>query len=71
MPPVQKFLGRIGSDYAAVCSNIELRGVASTRTRGGELMNSTLVSDACCTEDILIASESCGRAPGMEAEFYV
>jgi hypothetical protein len=34
-------------------------------------MNSTLVSDACCTEDILIASESCGRAPGMEAEFYV
>ena len=34
-------------------------------------MNSTLVSDACCTKDILIASESCGRALGMEAEFYV
>jgi hypothetical protein len=34
-------------------------------------MNSTLVSDACCTEDILVASESCGRAPGMEGEFYV
>jgi hypothetical protein len=24
-----------------------------------------------CTEDILIASESCGRAPGLEAESYV
>ena len=34
-------------------------------------MNSTLVSDACCTEDILIASKSRGRAPGLEAEFYV
>jgi hypothetical protein len=34
-------------------------------------MNSTLVSDASCTEDILIASESCGRVYGLEAEFYV
>jgi hypothetical protein len=34
-------------------------------------MYSTLVSNACCTEDILIASESWGRAPGMGAEFYV
>ena len=34
-------------------------------------MNSTLVSDPCCTGDILIASESCGRAPGLEAESYV
>jgi hypothetical protein len=34
-------------------------------------MNSTLVSDACCTEDILIASESCGRVLGLEAESYV
>jgi hypothetical protein len=34
-------------------------------------MNSTPMSDTCCTEDILIASESCGRAPGLEAEFYV
>jgi hypothetical protein len=34
-------------------------------------MNSTLVSDACCTEDILTASESRGRASGLEAEVYV
>jgi len=34
-------------------------------------MNSTLVSNACWTEDILIASESWGRAPGMGAEFHV
>ena len=34
-------------------------------------MNSMLVSDACCTEDILIARESCGRANDLEAEFYV
>jgi hypothetical protein len=34
-------------------------------------MNSRLVSDARCTKDILIASESCGRAPGLEAESYV
>jgi hypothetical protein len=34
-------------------------------------MNSTLVSEACCAEDILIASESCGRALGLEAESYV
>jgi hypothetical protein len=34
-------------------------------------MTSTRVSDACCTEDILIASEFCGRAAGLEAEFYV
>jgi hypothetical protein len=71
MPPVYELPGHIGNDYAAACSNIELRGVASTRTRRGELMNSTLVSDACCTEGISIASESCGRAPGLEAEFYV
>jgi hypothetical protein len=71
MPPVYEFPGRIGSDYAAVCSNIELRGVASKRTTRGELMNLTLVSDACCAENILIASESCGRAAGLEAESYV
>ena len=34
-------------------------------------MNSTLISDACCTEDILIESAFCGRAPGLEAKFYV
>lgn len=34
-------------------------------------MNSTLISDACCAEDILISSEFCGRAPGLEAESYV
>ena len=34
-------------------------------------MNSTLVSDAWCAEDILIAREFCGRAPGLEAESYV
>jgi hypothetical protein len=71
MPLVYEFLGRIGNDYAGACSNIELRGVASTRTRRGGLMTSTRVSDACCTEDILIASDSRGRAPGLEAEFYV
>lgn len=34
-------------------------------------MNSTLVSDARCTEGILIASESCNREPGLETESYV
>jgi len=34
-------------------------------------MNSKLVSDACCAENILIVSESCGRAAGLEAESYV
>jgi hypothetical protein len=34
-------------------------------------MNSKLVFSALCTEDILIANESCGWAPSLEAEFYV
>jgi len=34
-------------------------------------MNSRLVSDAHGAKDILIASESCGRAPGLEAGSYV
>ena len=34
-------------------------------------MNSKLLPSACCTEDILIANESCGWSPGLEAEFYV
>jgi hypothetical protein len=34
-------------------------------------MSWKLVSTACCAEDILIASKSCGRTPGLEAEFYV
>jgi hypothetical protein len=34
-------------------------------------MNSRLVSEACCAEDILIASEFCGRVPSLEAESYV
>jgi hypothetical protein len=71
MPLVYEFPGCIADDYAAVCSNIYLRGDASTQTRGGELMNSTLISDACCAEDILISSAFCGRALGLEAESYV
>ena len=34
-------------------------------------MSWMLVSIAYCTEDILIADESCGRSHGLEAEFYV
>ena len=34
-------------------------------------MNSKLVFSALCTEDILIANESCGWVPSLEAEFYV
>jgi hypothetical protein len=34
-------------------------------------MNSKLVFSALCTEDILIANESCGWALSLEAEFYV
>ena len=34
-------------------------------------MSWKLVSDACCTEDILKANESCGWAPRLEGEFYV
>jgi NAD(P)-dependent dehydrogenase (short-subunit alcohol dehydrogenase family) len=40
-------------------------------TRSGESMNSKLVFSACCTEGIPIANESCGWAPGLEAEFHV
>jgi hypothetical protein len=34
-------------------------------------MYPTLVSSIRCTEDILLASEFCGRARGLEAEYYV
>jgi hypothetical protein len=34
-------------------------------------MHSTLVSDGCCAEDILIASGSRVRVPGLEAESCV
>ncbi len=34
-------------------------------------MNPKLVFDAHCKEDVLIANESCGWAPGLEAVFYV
>jgi len=34
-------------------------------------MSCKLVSSACCTEDILIANESCGWSPALEAKFYV
>jgi hypothetical protein len=34
-------------------------------------MSWKLVFSACCTEDILIADESCGWSAGLEAEFYV
>jgi hypothetical protein len=34
-------------------------------------MSWKLVSTACRTEDMLIANESCGGPPGLEAEFYV
>jgi hypothetical protein len=34
-------------------------------------MNSKLVFSACCTEDILITTESCGWSSDLEAEFYV
>jgi hypothetical protein len=34
-------------------------------------MNLKLVFNALCTEDILIANESCGWAPSLEVEFYV
>jgi hypothetical protein len=34
-------------------------------------MYSKLVYSALCTEDILIANESCGWAPSLEVEFYV
>jgi hypothetical protein len=34
-------------------------------------MNSKLVSTALCTEDILMASESCDLSHDLEAEFYV
>jgi hypothetical protein len=34
-------------------------------------MNSKLVFGALCTEDVLIANESCGWAPSLEVEFYV
>jgi hypothetical protein len=34
-------------------------------------VNSKLVFSAFCTEDILIAKESCGWAPGLETWFYV
>jgi hypothetical protein len=34
-------------------------------------MNSKLVFSALCTEDILIAKESCGGAPSLETEYYV
>jgi hypothetical protein len=36
-----------------------------------EPMNLMVVFDALCTEDILIANESCGWAPTLEAVFYV
>ena len=63
---------RIGGDYAASCSNIELRGVAWTRTSRGVLVNPTLVSDARRAESVPMASEPRDRAPGVrEAEFCV
>jgi hypothetical protein len=34
-------------------------------------MNSKLVFSALCTEDILIANESCGGAPSLETECHV
>ena len=34
-------------------------------------MSWKLVSTACRTEDMLIANESCGWPPRLEAEFYV
>jgi hypothetical protein len=35
-------------------------------------MNSKLeLFSALCTEDILIANESCGWAPSLEVEFHV
>jgi hypothetical protein len=40
-------------------------------TRVGEPMNLKILLDVLCTEDILIANESCGWAPTLEAVFYV
>ena len=34
-------------------------------------MNLKILLDVLCTEDILIANESCGWAPSLETEFYV
>lgn len=34
-------------------------------------MNSNLLPGACCTEVTLLANESCGRSPALEAEYYV
>jgi hypothetical protein len=41
------------------------------KIRSGEPMNSKPVSNALCTEGMPKANESCGRAPGLEAEVYV
>jgi hypothetical protein len=48
-----------------------LEQVKTVGMRRGEPMYSKLVYSAHCTEDILIANESCGWAPSLEVEFYV
>ena len=40
-------------------------------TRRGKPINSKLVFDALCKEDVLIADESCSWAHILEAEVYV
>jgi hypothetical protein len=47
------------------------RAVSNKQRRKGLEVDSKLVFIALCTEDILIAKESCCWAPSLETWFYV
>jgi hypothetical protein len=47
------------------------RDSETEKIRSGEPMNSKPVFDALCTGGMPKGNESCGRAPKLEAEFYV